>query len=251
MVEVKPLDTCSSARHAGCSKNLAGPEIRIACRRVRPHAPCYGARVTVGPDPGTRPFGPVRLSSFLILTVSVLALIGTAYLTSGENRTEIYVAAVDLPAYHQLTQADVRKKSVSARDLPESATTERDALLGRYTLSYTRQEEPLRLNHLGPRLDPQAISGSILALPANSETTLGAQLGRGDIVDVLLSPKSETAIGQPATSRRIDGILVLDTTPPPNKALIVAVDPTMTDDLLVARGYSMVSIIRVRAYAGP
>jgi hypothetical protein len=59
------------------------------------------------------------------------------------------------------------------------------------------------------------------------------------------------AIDPPATSRRIGGVLVLDTTPPPNEALLVAVDPTMIDDLLVARGQSMVSIIRVRAYAGP
>lgn len=207
--------------------------------------------MTPDPEPGTRPFGPVRLSSFVILAISVLALLGAAYLTFGENRTEIYVAAVDLPAYHQLTQADVRKKSVSARELPEGATTERDALIGRYTLSWTMQEEPLRLNQLGPRLGPQAISGSVLALPANSETTLGARLGRGDIVDVLLSPQSDMAIDPPATSRRIGGVLVLDTTPPPNEALLVAVDPTMIDDLLVARGQSMVSIIRVRAYAGP
>lgn len=206
--------------------------------------------MTVGQgNPGPRRrIGPIRLSSILILLIGGLGLLGVAYLASGQSSTEVYVASRDLPAYHQLTQLDIRTTRLPAGETPKGATTERDALVGRYTLRWTGAENPLLLPELGPRLPSQAIGSSVLALPANPETTLGSRLGRGDTIDILLSPGADA---MEADSRRIAGALVLDLTPPPNEAVVVAVDPAAVGDVLAARGYSVYSIVRISAYSGP
>lgn len=129
--------------------------------------------------------------SWLVWTVVGLVAVGGAlYLGITSDTKQVYVADVDLPAYHQLTQDDLELKAVDRRRLPHDAVPEsgRDGLLGRYTTRAVKQGQPLQTNSCGPRLPSGAIMASTVALPWTAETSLGGQLAKGDQVKVLFSP---------------------------------------------------------------
>jgi len=181
--------------------------------------------------------------------VVLLAAAGVAYLVLTSGNEEVYVADVDLPAYHQIAQSDVRVKSVDRADVPADAVRERATLVGRYTLTATSQDQPFQVTKLGPLLPEQSLQGPITALPSSSETTMGGQLARGDVVDILLS-RNGTA-DPPLTNRKVSGARVLDIIEGPKAAVIVAITPLSIEDLMAARGSSTVVVVRVQPYAGP
>lgn len=178
-----------------------------------------------------------------MIVVGVFALLGVGYLTVTSGTEEVYVAAADLPAYRQLTQADVRVLAVNRRDVPDDASHNREALIGRYTLTATDADRPFRTEQLGPRLAPRAIRAAVVALPATPETTLGERLARGDRVDVLLSSKDE-----PAAESRLTDVLVLDIV---NSAVVVATTPSDAGTFAAARGSSAIVVVRTNPYSGP
>lgn len=183
--------------------------------------------------------------------VALVTVAGVLYLTLTSGTERVYVAAVDLPAYHQLTQADLRLMPVDRRQIPPDAVPERDRdmLLGRYTTTALRQDQPLHINLLGPRLPIGAIECSIVALPWNPETNLGGRLARGDRVDILLSPNGP-AQGL-ILGRRIAGVLVIDLVDGPNASVIVAMTQADVDEFMAGRGSSTVFVARTRPYVGP
>ncbi len=178
-----------------------------------------------------------------MIVVAVLALSGVGYLTITSGTEEIYVAAADLPAYQQLTQADVRVHGMNQRDIPDDAVRDRNALIGRYTLTATEADRPFRTGSLGPRLPARSIQSAVVALPATPETSLGGRLARGDRVDVLLSREDE-----PATEIRLADVLVLDIV---NSAIVVATAPRDAARFATARGSSTIVVVRTKPYAGP
>lgn len=186
-----------------------------------------------------------------MLVVALVAVAGVLYLTLTSGTEGVYVAAVDLPAYHQLTQADLRLTPVDRRRIPPGAVSERDrdTLLGRYTTTALRQDQPIQINVVGPRLPIGAIESSIVALPWNPETSMGGRLARGDRVDILLSPNGP-ALG-PTLGRRIGGVLVLDLVEGSNASVIVAMTQADVDEFMAARGGSTVLVVRTRPYVGP
>lgn len=186
---------------------------------------------------------PIRASRTAMIVVGVFALLGVGYLTVTSGTTDVYVAAEDLPAYRQLTQADVRVLAVNRRDVPDDAAHDRNALIGRYTLTATDADRPFRTGQLGPRLAPRAIRSAVVALPATPETTLGERLARGDRVDVLMSSKDE-----PATELRLTDVLVLDIV---NSAVVVATTPSDAGTFAAARGSSAIVVVRTNPYSGP
>jgi Flp pilus assembly protein CpaB len=186
---------------------------------------------------------PIRLSRAAMIVVAVLALAGVGYLTITSGTEEVYVAAADLPAYRQLTQADVRVHTVNQRDVPDDAVRDRNALIGRYTLTAAEADRPFRTGSLGPRLPARAIQSAVVALPATPETSLGGRLARGDRVDVLLSREDE-----PAAEVRLADVLVLDIV---NSAIVVATTPRDAATFATARGSSTIVVVRTTPYAGP
>jgi len=193
----------------------------------------------------SRPSG-FRVSWVVLALVAVVAAAGVTYLTITSGTEYVYVADVDLPAYHQLTQDDLRLVGVDRRRVPADAVRERDrdTLLDRYTTTNLRQSQPVQLSQLGPRLPAGAIGSFVVALPSTPETTVGGRLARGDRVDVLLS--ANELVQSAAT--RLTGVLVLDVVDGPDASVVVAVAPRGVDELAARRGSSMVIVVRTRAY---
>lgn len=184
-----------------------------------------------------------------MIIVALVALVGVGYLTFTSGNEDVYVAAVDLAAYHQITQTDIRVRTVNRRDIPDDALRTRDALLGRYTLTSTSAERPFQVARLGPRLPDRSIAAAVVALPATPETTLGGRLARGDRVDVVLSPNELTE--RSGVGDRLTNVMVLDLIEGENPAVVVTVDPSAALILAKARGSSTVSLIRTVPYSGP
>lgn len=85
---------------------------------------------------------PIRLSSTVIVLVLLAGLGGFLFLQSTRMPVKVYVAARDLPAFHQIEPLDVRQAEVPGDRVPEYAVRNRDSLLGRYTLAPLRQDKP-------------------------------------------------------------------------------------------------------------
>lgn len=183
--------------------------------------------------------------------VALVAAAGLSYLTFTSGTEAVYVADIDLPAYHQLTQDDIRLAAVDRRRVPPDSVHEgdRDRLLGRYTTIAVQQDQPFQINLVGPRLSIGAIKSSIVAIPWSPETSIGGRLARGDQVDILLSPNQPAKDAPPA--RRIAEVLVLDLVDGPNASVIVAMAPTDVDELMARRGSSTVLVVRTRPYVDP
>lgn len=178
--------------------------------------------------------------------VGLVAVGGALYLGVTSGTKQVYVADVDLPAYHQLTQDDLELKAVDRRRLPRDAVPEsgRDGLLGRYTTRAVKQGQPLRTDSCGPRLPSGAIMASTVALPWTAETSLGGQLARGDQVKVLFSPNEMPS----SSAGSVVDALVLDLIS--GSSVVLAVRPADVATIATHRGSSTLSIARVAAYAG-
>ena len=189
---------------------------------------------------------PGQAGTYRHLRGRVAQLLADSGLTITSGTEYVYVADVDLPAYHQLTQDDLRLVGVDRRRVPADAVRERDrdTLLDRYTTTNLRQSQPVQLSQLGPRLPAGAIGSFVVALPSTPETTVGGRLARGDRVDVLLS--ANELVQSAAT--RLTGVLVLDVVDGPDASVVVAVAPRGVDELAARRGSSMVIVVRTRAY---
>ena len=211
----------------------------------------YICRVSAAAQTGSRP-SEARVSRVILILVALATVAGLSYLTFTSGTEGVYVAAVDLPAYHQLTQADIRLMPVDRLQVPSGAVHEsdRDTLLGRYITTAVRQDRPLQINLVGPRLPIGAIESSIVALPWNSETSMGGRLARGDRIDILLSP-NEPPQDPPTSALRIPGALVLDLVYGPSSSVIVTMTRSDVDKLMTGRGSSTIVVVRTRSYVGP
>ncbi|MFI6325190.1 SAF domain-containing protein [Nonomuraea sp. NPDC050556] len=193
--------------------------------------------------PAPRRRRPSSLSSIALVLVLVAGLLGYLFLREGDQ-VRVFVAAHDLPAFHQITQLDVRQATVEAGSVPGDAVRNRDGLVGRYTLAAVRQDRPYRRSELGPLLKPGALDKlSFVATEASPVSTLGGRLARGDRVDVLLSPTDPDA-----TPGRLPEVLVVDVA---KESVVLAVTGKNARTLLRARGSSTVALLRVGAYVAP
>ena len=168
---------------------------------------------------------------------------GLAYLLLTSGTEVVYVANRDLPAYHQITQEDVRRFPVDRGQIPDDAVRDRDVLLNRYTLVATLQDHPFRKGQLGPKLAPNSLSTPIFALAANGQTTIAGRLARGDRVDVIASSSSRPNI-------RLTQVLVVDVVDGPNAAVVLGVTETQSAELAAAADATTIRIIRVQPYVG-
>lgn len=189
----------------------------------------------------------MRASAAALLGAAVIAVGGLLYLTLTHNTEDVYVAAHDLPAYHQIVEDDIRLSPLPSGSLPNDSVRERDVVLGRYTLATVRQDRPFQRSGLGPKLAIGSLDAPLLALKADAETTMGGRMALGDRVDVLFSALN---VSVPQATRRLTNVLVVDIVDGSNGAVIVAVNPSQEDDLAAARGASTVLFVRIRPSAG-
>jgi Flp pilus assembly protein CpaB len=103
----------------------------------------------------------------------------------------VCVAATDLPAYHEITNADIRLAVLRSDQVPENTTADPTDLLGRYTVVTTMRDEPFDPEDLGPRLAPGALTAQVIVgFSVPSTDIVGESLQRGDRIDILLSSTS-------------------------------------------------------------
>jgi Flp pilus assembly protein CpaB len=193
---------------------------------------------------------PRRASTYFLLGVVLVCIGGGVYLWWGVGSREIYAAAVDLPAYHQITQADVRLTPVRSSDVPPDATADRDDLIGHYTLSEVRQDRPFHVDQLGPELTAGALNGQrIAALTASATEVGGGILRRGDRVDVLLS---STASVENPRNGILRQVLILDLRSDDKQAvLVLALSTGDEETLLTAGGTARIFVARVASHNPP
>lgn len=199
--------------------------------------------VALSPDRGQR---GLRASSLIALVVLGLAALGILYLATSEQDREVYTAAADLPAFHQIREEDLRLAAVPKKDLPARAVTLRESAIGRYTLSPVLQDAPLTTDRLGPQLTPGAlVATSIIGVEARVRTTAGGTLARGDRVD-LFRPAS--TIGDKTWT--LTNVLVLDIRGGP-EALVLALAPDQKSEVGSIPAADRLLVARVSAYRRP
>jgi hypothetical protein len=196
---------------------------------------------------------PLRASTYFWLLVLLACAGGGIYLWRGIGTREVYGADIDLPAYHQIAQSDVRKIRLRSTDVPNHATDNRNDLIGRYTLGEVRQDRPFETDNLGPILTGVELSKlRIVGLPASAADTNGGTLARGDRIDILLS---STAVNGGAHSATLSGVVVIDVRPDDNQSgkFVLMSGLSVADEakLLSAGGTARIFILRVAPYTPP
>lgn len=188
----------------------------------------------------------ISVSWLVLALVAVVALAGFLFLRAYPGNQLVWVAAADLPAFHQIAEPDIRPADKRRSDLPSKAVTNRNDLVGHYTLGPVEQGKVLTT-----RVGPQLASGSLqrlrpVAINAGSETTLAGQLAAGDNVDLILS---STSADETSKSVTIRDLLVLDV--PPARGLVLGM--TTADELGLESGYgsSHLLVVRTGTYARP
>lgn len=138
--------------------------------------------------------GSMRASS-LAAVAAVLALCaGALYLSAASRTTEAFSAATDLPAFHQIREVDIRLSNLTDADVPDDAITDREAILGRYTISRIPQDTAFGQTALGPQIPTGELNGKrIVGVTPTLETTAGWSLAPGDLVDITFGIASAAA----------------------------------------------------------
>lgn len=173
--------------------------------------------MSTGPGRTTRlrhlGLGPHRASAYFVITVLTLSVAGVWYLWPQKPETRIVcVAAADLPAYDQITRADIHLAAVQSDQVPTDATADPASLVERYTLAGEQRDQPFDPGDLGPRLASGALTAQVIVgLPMLRSDIDGGAIERGDRIDLLLSstaaqnPRSEILPGATVLDVKSDG----------------------------------------------
>jgi hypothetical protein len=188
---------------------------------------------------------PRSLSTYALVLVGAIAIAGTLYLALRDRTVVVYGAAQDLPAYHQITEPEVRRLELDASDVPQRAVRERDLLIGHYTLRAVRQDKAIDGAQVGPELATGALAGrGIVGFAASSADVLDGAVARGDRVNLLFAK---------APAATLDGALVLDVRrgEGDNYVVVVAVGPGDRAALGASLETARPRLVRVSTYERP
>lgn len=199
----------------------------------------------------TRP-RPFRASTYFLVIAVFLSVAGALYLWKGAGTRYVYTATQDLPAYHQITELDVRRTAVRSAEAPTNAAAHRETLLGRYTLVAVNQDAPFDTSRLGPLLPRGRLTKArILAVGASPSNVIGGRLARGDLVNILLAQRHSNA----TQGGRLPRVLVLDVPTgaedPAQNVVILAISASNEDAFLAGAGDARTVLVRAAAYRRP
>lgn len=165
---------------------------------------------------------PLSLSHLLALVAIFSGLIGYLYLQKYESKTKVSLPVLvsDLPAYHQISNSDLKYHKYSKKAISKVTLREPAEILGRYTLTAIPREKALSQKQLSPKLDPQKVKlladTVAIGIPATPALILGGNLQAGDVVDITLISEATEELPSPK-SFKFDNILVLDIKPVSSK----------------------------------
>lgn len=126
-------------------------------------------------------------SHWLRLIIVVFGIIGALYLWIANRQSQvfIYVPARDLPAYHQIQQADLIRWRYPERDLPQGAFMNESDIIGRYTLDTVPRFKPMTEIQLGPFVNADSISNTIpIAIEEGISLVMSEQLRPGSTITI-------------------------------------------------------------------
>jgi hypothetical protein len=208
---------------------------------------------TADPATTTRSRGrPYRASTYFWLVVVAACVVGALYLWKGVGTRFIYAAARDLPAYHQITERDVRRVPVRSSESPEKSTVDREALLDRYTLGPVAQDKPFDTSKVGPVLSPRRLARArIVGLGASHADVIGGRLARGDRVNLLFPNRA----GGDRRPVQLERLLMLDVRKRPGSAahyvVVLAVSGTDEEIFMAAAVRDGAFFTRAAPYRRP
>jgi Flp pilus assembly protein CpaB len=148
------------------------------------------------------------------IAAGVLVLLAALIAVRSDPRgdhVDVLVAAHDLPPGQPLADADVRIENRSAATLPDGATADPAAVVGKALAGPARRGEVLTdVRLLGPRLAESAAGPNARIVPLHLTDTALLDLVRpGDVVDVLAAPDSGPGPGDDARPRLVAGEAVV------------------------------------------
>jgi Flp pilus assembly protein CpaB len=196
---------------------------------------------------------PRRASRYFWLVVVLLSAGSTLYLWKGADTVEVYTASVDLPAFHQLGDGDLRPVRIRAAGRQPDVMSTNTKITGRYTLTKVDSGAPLLGNRLGPALPRGELAGyQIASLPIAASDLANGAISRGDRVDIILS---STATDGTLRSGVLQRVLVLDVqaagTDPANTVLVATLSPADASTLMNAGGTARIFALRIAPYVAP
>ena len=141
-----------------------------------------------------------------VLFVVTGALGAVALVRAGDERQGVLIAATDLPAGAQITDADLRVAEVSSDDLSLIGANQRGALVGTYTKVRILAGQPFAAGLTQPQ--PLVTSGKVVVAIPVSPVQLPAQLREQSHVEVVvLSAPGATPAATPTGPTVARGIV--------------------------------------------
>lgn len=177
----------------------------------------------------------------------MVGIVGTVVLVVRSDTRDVLIASRPIPAYHQLTEADFDVYPMPVRRIEEGAVESMDTVVGRYLTTPLNRQEPVSTVDLGPKLDPNVVSGPVVAFPVSPESTLGGQITRGDRAVAIVETGND--VDAPDNPVVWDDVLVLDITAGAHPAVVLAISPAQLDVLTAAgRQPRSVFVARTQPY---
>lgn len=129
----------------------------------------------------------------------VAALVAASFLSAAKQETQIIVAAKSLPAYTQITEADVVTVTVPEKGLPADVYKDPQDVIGRYTGMSVQQDAPFRQGQIVHGMDRPAglvaekseIRPHVMVSVPLQKTDLGKGIRPGDHVNIVGIVKKE------------------------------------------------------------
>ena len=127
----------------------------------------------------------------------------------------VVVPKYDLPAYHQIKEADLTSQiRFAGRTEAETLKRARD-IVGRYTLEALHKDGPIAETQLGPAVNDAQFSGkAAIEVSLPDVTVSNERLKAGDVVDISFRPPSHEQKSQASPGMSFQNVFVLNVKPP-------------------------------------
>src|SRR6185503_11444913 len=147
----------------------------------------------------------------LTVLLMVMALVRQEVVHWPPSLRLVVVPKYDLPAYHQIKEADLTSQiRFAGRTEAETLKSAKD-IVGRYTLEALHKDNPIAETQLGPAVNDAQFSGKLAVEVSVPDVSFAnGQLKAGDVVDITLEPSGQGQQSQESTSSSFQNVFVLN-----------------------------------------
>jgi len=140
--------------------------------------------------------GIMSLSNWVMVLVFISGLGGAIYLKlyQQHNRSEVPVAARDLPAFQLIHSEDLTLKSFPHFKLKPGFIPSKKDLIGHYALNKIPQGQPFQKEKVGPEVDSVYLAKAcIINLPTAPKQIIGGTLEAGNSADLFFPERNDSS----------------------------------------------------------